>query len=318
MKSRVNRRLLLQRAAWISGIACAVTTSWRTASLASDSPKFRTVVPRKLTVAMDGTMPMASVLNGQLIGTDGEMIAAIAERLGLEVSPALMDWSAAIKSTRSGRADVVLGNMAWTPKRVQSLLLTDAIYYAETYWTMRKEQPFDRSVSTTDLVGRNIGTVSGFTFVPTMKRIPGISEVKLYDTTDACVRDIIVGRLDFALLDAPTIDYLILQNPNWNLKQVPIESDPQFPLSGKTPTVMGMNLENHDLFDGVNAGVKWLWQTRVNEKILSKYGILNADYFEPPSADSRIGVDREKDGSILGPAAHEPKDYSALFDARGD
>lgn len=310
----VTRRRLLGTAASIGGALLAASVTWRSPAFGRAAPELKTVVPGKLTVALNGDMPMTSVLNGKLIGTDGEAIAAIAEKLGLEVNPALMDWSATIESIKSGRADVMLGNMAWTPKRVESLLLTDAIYYAGTFWTMRKDQPFSESVSTADLAGHSIGTVSGFSFVPTMKKIPGISELKLYDTTDACIRDVVAGRLDFALLDAPTIDYMILQNPSWNLKQVPVKPDPEFPqLSGKAPTVMGMNLENHDLFDAVNAGVKWLWKTQGNSGFLAKYGVSSPDYLIPPITDPRIGIDRDGNGNILGPGAHVAKDYSSYF-----
>ena len=61
--------------------------------------------------------------------------------------------------------------------------------------------------------GRSIGTVTGFTIVPEMKKVPGTTDVKLYDTSDACIRDVVAGRLDFAMLDAPTVDYMILQEP---------------------------------------------------------------------------------------------------------
>jgi len=90
--------------------------------------------------------------------------------------------------------------------------------------------------------------------------------------------------------------------------------DPAFPqLTSKQHTVMGMNQENPDLFDAVNAGVKWLWQTKLNAKLLAKYGVGNPDYLVPPDPNPRIGVDRDADGNPIGPGAHSPKDYSSLF-----
>jgi polar amino acid transport system substrate-binding protein len=32
--------------------------------------------------------------------------------------------------------------------------------------------------------GHSVGTVTGFTLVPELKSVPGIGEVKLYDTSD--------------------------------------------------------------------------------------------------------------------------------------
>jgi ABC-type amino acid transport substrate-binding protein len=277
------------------------------------APTFKTVSPGELTVAINGDMPMTSVKDGRLIGTDGEMIAAIAQKLGLVAKPSLMEWSATIESVRTGRTDIMLGNMGWTPVRARVMLVTDAIYYAGTYVTMKQDVPLTKA-TIGDMKGHSIGTVTGFTIVPEMKKVPGTTDVKLYDTTDGCIRDVVAGRLDFAVLDAPTVDYMILQNPGWGLKQVPMVRDPDFPqLTSKQHTVMGMNQDNPDLFDAVNEGVKWLWQTKLNAKLLAKYGVANPDYLVPPEPNPRIGVDRDRSGRLIGPSAHDPKDFSALF-----
>jgi polar amino acid transport system substrate-binding protein len=128
------------------------------------------------------------------------------------------------------------------------------------------------------------------------------------------VRDVVAGRLDFAVLDGPLVDYMILKNPNWNLKQIALTADPAFPqLTSKQHTVTGMNQENHDLFDAVNAGVKWMWQTKQNAELMRKYGISNPDYLVPPEKNPRIGVDRDAAGNVIGPGAHQTKDFSSLF-----
>src|SRR5689334_9657806 len=86
------------------------------------APSFKTVSPGVLTVAINGDMPMTSVKDGKLIGTDGEMISMIAQKLGLEAKPSLMEWSATVESVRTGRTDIMLGNMGWTATRAKVLL----------------------------------------------------------------------------------------------------------------------------------------------------------------------------------------------------
>jgi len=111
-----------------------------------------------------------------------------------------------------------------------------------------------------------------------------------------------------------TVDYLLLQNPNLDLKQVPVTPNDQYPhLSGTGHAVMGMSLDNPDLFDAVNAGVKWLWRTQKNAELLRENGMTSPSYLEKSEKNPRIGVDRDGKGNILGPAAHTPKDFSALF-----
>jgi polar amino acid transport system substrate-binding protein len=281
---------------------------------AADAPKFTTVNPGVITVATNGDMPMTSVKDDKLIGTDGEMITAIAAKLGLGIKPSLMEWSATIESIKTRRADIMLGNMGWTPKRAEVMLITDAPYYAGTFVTMKADVPFTETVGVDDFKGHSIGTVTGFTIVPEMKKVPGTTEVKLYDTSDGCIRDVVAGRLDFAILDAPTVDYMIQQNAGIGLKQIPIKPDAGYPqLTSKQHTVFGMNGQNPDLFDAVNAGVAWLWRTKLNATLMAKYGASNPDYLVPPAKNPRIGVDRTETGAIIGPFAHTPKDFSALF-----
>jgi polar amino acid transport system substrate-binding protein len=258
-------------------------------------------------------MPMIAMEDGKLIGSDADIIATIAAKMGLGVKSAQMEWSATVQSVKSGRADIMMGNMGWTPARAAALLITDAIYYAGTMVCMKQDQPFT-SFTVNDAKGHSIGTVNGFTIVPEMKKLPGVGEVKLYDNSDGCVRDVVAGRLDFAVLDAPLVDYMILKNPSWNLKQVPMMHDDAFPqITSKQHTVMGMNQQNYDLFDAVNAGVKWMWKTGQNAALMKKYGIANPDYLVPPPKNLRIGVDRDADNNVIGPGAHPTKDFSSLF-----
>jgi len=300
------------RRKFMMGMGATLLAASRRSAVAA--PTFKTVDPAVLTLANSNEMPMIAMEDGKLIGSDAEIIATIAEKMGLGVKSAQMEWSATVQSVKSGRADVMLGNMGWTPARAQALLITDAIYYAGTFVCMKLDKPFTTGITVNDVKGHSIGTVNGFTIVPEMKKLPGVTEVKLYDNSDGCIRDVVAGRLDFAVLDGPLVDYLILKNPNWNLKQVPIVRDPAFPqLTSKQHTVMGMNQENFDLFDAVNAGVKWMWRTKQNAELMRKYGISNPDYLVPPEKNPRIGVDRDPQGNVIGPGAHTPKDFSSLF-----
>jgi ABC-type amino acid transport substrate-binding protein len=299
------------RRGFVVGMGASALVASRRRSFAA--PSFKTVEPGVLTIANSNEMPMIAMEDGKLIGSDAEIIATIAGKMGLGVKSAQMEWSATVQSVKSGRADIMMGNMGWTPARAAALLITDAIYYAGTFVCMKADKPFT-SFTVNDAKGHSIGTVNGFTIVPEMKKLPGVGEVKLYDNSDGCVRDVVAGRLDFAVLDAPLVDYMILKNPNWNLKQVPMTPDPGFPqLTSKQHTVMGMNQQNFDLFDAVNTGVKWMWKTKQNAELMKKYGIGNPDYLVAPEKNPRVGVDRDADGAVTGPGAHPTKDYSSLF-----
>jgi polar amino acid transport system substrate-binding protein len=309
----LSRRTLLRHTAGLGAGALATSLFGRHALAAP--PKLKTVEDGFITIAMSGTMPVTGLKDGQIIGSDAEMIVAIAEHLGLKAKPSIMAWSATIESIKSGRADIMCGDMGWTKARADAMLLTDAIYYDGNFVTMKKDKPFTDVIDINDMGGHSVGTGQGYSYVPDIKKIPNIGDVKLYENVDGCVRDVLAGRIDFAVLDSMTVDYLLLQDPSTDLKQVPIKPNTEYPnLSGKGRAVMGMNLENPELFDAVNAGVKWLWASKKNGELLAKNGMKSPDYLvAPTSADPRLGVDRDDKGNVLGPAAHTPKDFSALF-----
>ena len=224
-----------------------------------------------------------------------------------------MAWSATIEAIKTGRADIMCGDMGWSKPRANALLLTDAIYYDGNYVTMKKDRPSGDYIDVNDMAGHSVGTGTGYSYVPDIKKIPNV-EVKLYDTDDACLRDVEAGRLDYAVLDGMSMDYMLLQNKDSTSSSCPSSQTRNIPaLSGKGRAVMGMNLENTDLFDAVNAGVKWLWASKTNADCLARNGMTNPDYMVPAKDDPRIGVDRDAEGNILGPGAHTPKDYSSLF-----
>ena len=251
----------------------------------------------KLNVALNGDMPMTGLDDGgKLIGTDGSIMVRIAERLGLEVVPHLMEWSAEIQSTKQGKVDIMHGAMGWIEPRTKIMLLTDPIYYFGTLATMKKENNW---TTFEDMKGRSVATVSGFTLVPELKTVEGIGEVKLYDTTDGALRDLITGRVDMAILDPPLIQLAINQNPDWGLHQIPIDPKPDlYPImSQKYNVIFGINPELTGLHDAINAEIAKIWTECYNVQVMSEYGLSDRSWFTPPPADEnlRIGVDRPAD-----------------------
>jgi polar amino acid transport system substrate-binding protein len=254
-----------------------------------------TIEPGKLTVGFNGDMPMTSLQDGQLIGSDGKMIAKIAADLGLEIVPSQADWATVIESTSSGRNDVMLGAMGWTEQRTEVMTLTDPIYYFGTLLA----QKTDTSYSTfADMEGRSVGTVIGFTLVPELQAVPGIGEARLYETSDGVMRDLVAGRLDMAILDPPLVELAIRENPDWNLHQVELESDPNFPImSTKYNVVMGVRKDATALADAINTGIQELWATCQNQAFMAEYGVTNPSFFIPPDPNPRVGLTGKKVGN---------------------
>lgn len=251
---------------------------------------------RKLTVAFTGDMPGSSWNNGELVGYDGEIMSKIAEELSLEISPALMQWSSTIASVQSGRVDVMLGTMGWTEQRANMMSLTEPIHYFRNGIMQSTETNWD---SLSDLENRSVGTISGFSFVPELRRIPGL-DLNLYDTSDAAVRDLLAGRIDAVVGDPPVVSYAIKQNPDWDMHFLPFtDNDQDFPLlTGLGQVVYGLNTDNDDLRQQVDEIILAMWETCAMQEIGAKYGLAADVWYTPNGENFRAGVDRPADYTL--------------------
>lgn len=256
-------------------------------ALPAEAAPPKTIEPGKLTVGFNGDMPMTSWKDGKLIGTDGELLAQIAANLGLEIVPQQMEWSAVIQATKSGKVDIMLGSMGYTDERTKIMLLTDPIYYFGTFLLQKKETNYS---TFEEISGHTIGTVTGFTLVPELKSIPDVKEVKLYDTSDGVMRDLVAGRLDMAVLDPGLVEYALLQHPEWGLHQVPLkpQADKYPIMSTKYYSIMGIWPEDKELYEAVNAEIQKAWASCTNVKTMATYGLGSPGWFEPPEKNYRI------------------------------
>lgn len=280
-----------------------------------DAPVLKTVEPGYLTVAVLGELPASGIDNNRITGTDGEIISLIAERLGLKVKPVLASNAGVIEAVRSGRADVMLGNMRWTAKRADVIALSNPAYFISYGVITQKDRHLPPLITISDLSGKRTGTLTGASSTAELKKIPNVAAVNFYDNSEAAIRDLTSGRLDFAVLDPTLIAFQTKRNPALNLKHVVFKPDENFAyLTGRSQVVFGVSYNNPDLLDAINAGLKWVGETGQSKKIFAKYGLDDPDYFKPLDVDNRIGVDRDANGAVIGKGAHSTKDFSRYFE----
>ncbi len=292
MNDRLKTRMSMNRRVLLTGAASAATAL--ALPRAASAEAIETLVPGTLTVGMLGDMPMTSVKDGALIGTDGDLAVQIAKNLGLKVATKSMEWNALIQATKQGQVDVLIGSVGWTEERAKVMLLSDPIYYFGTLLIQKKETSWN---TFEDMKGRTVGTVSGFTLVPELKAVEGIGEVKLYDTQDAVMRDIVAGRLDIGILDPALVEYAIKQHPDWGIHQVAVQPVPdKYPImSKKYYSIFASPMTRKPLADAINAEIAKIWSTCDNVKAMAAYGLGSKAWFEPPEDSYRAGVDRPAD-----------------------
>ena len=275
-------------------------TAWLAALVVAHATAFaqpvETVEKGLLTIAFPGDMPGTGYQDGKMVGYDGEILQRISEASQLKVKPALMEWSGTIASVQSKRVDVMAGTMGWTEQRSKIMALSDPIHYFKNGITQLDKNNWS---SLKDLEGQKVGTITGFSFIPEMRKIKGL-QVALYDTSDAAVRDLLAGRIDAVIGDPPVMQYAISRNPQWKLKfNAFTDNSPEFPLlTGLGQVVFGLNKDNPALVKAVNAEIAKMWQSCEMRKIGKTYGLVQDVWFVPAGQNSRAGVDRPAGWSL--------------------
>jgi len=276
------------------GLNCLAAIAFAGLSASAvNAADMKTVEPGKLNVAMNGDMPMTQYKDGVLGGLDGSLLAHVAKKLGLELVVHQMDWAAEIEATKQGKVDVMLGAMNWQLPRTKIMNLTDPVYYFGSFLVQKADNNY---TTFGDMKGKVVGTVTGFSIVPELKTVEGISEVKLYDTSDGALQDVIAGRLDMALLDPPLAAYAIEQHPEWKLKLSSLTPMPEkYPtLSGKHEVVFGVTMDEKPLADAMSKVIREdIWPNCLNVKALAKYSMADKAWVTPPTENERTGVDRD-------------------------
>jgi polar amino acid transport system substrate-binding protein len=234
----------------------------------------KTNKPGVLTVAIDNDMPYCKEESGKIVGVDGEIITAIASKLGLKVEPAVMEWAAEIQAVQSGRADTNICGMAFTAERAKTVNLSDGAYYQVSEFTQLKDSNIK---SIEDLKGKTVGTIQGYFYIPNLKKIPWIGEtnLKLYNTVDAAIQDLMAKRVHALLLGAPTSAWLAL-----SIRREPeVRGDPgneYMPDTvNKAYTVFSSKLDNPGLVKAMNEQIAAMKKDGTIEKIMAKYNMAN-------------------------------------------
>jgi ABC-type amino acid transport substrate-binding protein len=252
------------------------------------------VEPGSLVVAFNGDMPGTGWQDGKLVGLDGELMQWVADAMGLPVKPALMEWAAEIQSVKTRRVDVMHGMMGWNDQRIKVINISDPIYYGGANITQKKSNNWS---TVKELEGRTIATIQGFGWIDQLKAIEG-TELKLYDTSDAAIRDLLAGRIDALFADPPLIQFAIAKNPDWDIHALPIQQDfdeRYSLLTGKYNVVFGLSQDAPELLAAINEKIAEIWATCKNQEIAAKYGLGDPSWFDPGSLNLRAGVDRPAD-----------------------
>ena len=152
----------------------------------------------QLTVVGSGGYPPFNFIddNGDVVGFDVDTGQEIADRLGVELNYVTGEWSGLIEGLRAGRYDGILGSMAITEERLETVNFTIPYYYSGAQLVVREDSGI---TDPSEMEGKSIAVATGTNFEMDVTDLG--AEVKLFDDDNGTMMELISGRVDGVITD---------------------------------------------------------------------------------------------------------------------
>lgn len=145
--------------------------------------------------------------NGSIVGFDIDLIRLLAQKAGYkDIKIVSMDFDSLIPALTQGKIDVIAAGMTITEERKKVVDFTNPYWDADQAILVRKDSSF-KPKSVDDLNGKTVGVETGTTGEDYIKKYAeehGLKiNIKEYSSFVLAVQDLINGRLDAVVMDAP-------------------------------------------------------------------------------------------------------------------
>lgn len=139
--------------------------------------------------------PQNYMEDGELKGFSVDVYKAIFEDLGYEIEWLTSDWSGALASLETDKADTLL-NFAVTPERAEKYNYTNTYYYSRAGLGVAENNTEIESLE--DVKGKKVGNVTGSNYGEVLKEQDPDGEIEIvnYEGADVIHQDVANGNVD--------------------------------------------------------------------------------------------------------------------------
>jgi polar amino acid transport system substrate-binding protein len=260
-----------------------------------------TIEEGKLKVAVQSYAPYTSLRGNRIEGLDGDIIHAVADKLGLEVQPQLTDFNGMLGGVQSRRVDITVGGVAWSEERQKQGLFTDPPYYSPPAMGVHSGETYS---TVDDLQGLKLGTVTGYVWVDSIKAIPD-AKLGAYPNANGVFDDLGSGRLDVGFLDPLLIINQQKARPDQKIEtqylQPPsdaqVKEHPEYEFFRPYMTSFYLPKQSPKLEAAISNEIRAMYENGEMAKLIEKYGGDPAQFLtaSPWMAAMRQSVDRPAD-----------------------
>jgi polar amino acid transport system substrate-binding protein len=293
---------------WTKGTAVVAALALLAAGCGSDdgggggaATGLDTIEQGKLKVAVQSYAPYTTVKGNRIEGLDGDIIHAVADKLGLEVQPQLTDFNGMLGGVQSRRVDITVGGVAWSEERQREGLFTDPPYYSPPAMGVHSGETYS---TVDDLHGLRLGTVTGYVWVDSIKAIPD-AKLGAYPNANGVFDDLGSGRLDVGFLDPLLIINQQKARPDQKIEtqyleppsDAQVKQHPEYEFFRPYMTAFYLPKQAPKLEEAISKEIRAMYENGELAKLIEKYGGDPEQFLKasPWMAAMRQGVDRPAD-----------------------
>ena len=221
---------------------------------------FTTVEEGKLIMSTNAAFPPYEMTddNGNVIGIDAEIAAAIAEKLGLELEIDDMDFDAAQLAVQNGKSDICMAGLSENEDRLLVMDFSDS--YATGVQVVIVKEGSD--VTLDNLGEQLIGTQRATTGNTLCSDTFGEDHVVAYDDGIVAVQDLMNGKVDCVVIDQAPAEEFVSANPGLTILDTPWQEESY---------AIGFAKGNTGLLEAVDTALAELSADGTLQSIIDKY-----------------------------------------------
>lgn len=214
-----------------------------------------------LTMGTNATFPPYEYVDddGNIIGIDAEIAAAIAEKLGMELEIKDMEFDSLITACAGGSVDMVLAGMTVTDERKESVNFSDS--YATGIQVIIVKEASEIATAD-DLEGKTIGVQSGTTGDIYCRDDYGEDSVKQYNNGALAVAALQNGQVDCVVIDNEPAKNFVAANEGLKILDTEYITEDY---------AIAVAKENTELLEKINNAMAELKADGTIDKIINKY-----------------------------------------------
>lgn len=151
----------------------------------------------EISFAMTGEYPPFNFVDGDGVdGFDVDVAREIADRLGVEPVFETTAWDGIIAGLRAEHYDTILGSMAITPGRRDTVNFTIPYYFSGAQLVTREDSDINQ---VEDIAGHTVGVVTGTTFEEDARELD--ADLNLYEGDNETIMELTNGRVEGVITD---------------------------------------------------------------------------------------------------------------------